>query len=208
MPVSDAVRALLRGGLPGLRAWRAAQISPHGDVAAYVTGENPAPPSFRVSKEFHTSEHVLRQHQRADWNGVAPDMRAFAGAMILEARKHGVSLYANNAKRTPEEQRALFDKGVSRNPGPEAPHVRGYAVDIVDTVRHWDLEPDEWKFLGVIGYRVADRLGLAITWGGAPQFGFYDPAHWQATLWRGAPHVEPGNSPLRLTPHALKAYAR
>ena len=91
-------------------------------------------------------------------------------------------MFAHNMKRTPDEQNALFVKGVSKARNIQSPHVHGCAVDIVHGVRGWDLTRIEWDIVGHLGYEVARALGIKIQWGG--EWSFYDPAHWELEDWR------------------------
>lgn len=165
-----------------------------------------------------SSNTLLEQHQRANWNGVDERLQLWAGLYMLTLRKMGVPMFAHNALRTPVEQKLLFERKVSQNPGPVAPHVRGYAVDIIHSTLGWDMSEDEWKYLGKIGKECARLLppGPDIIWGGDwdndgipvgddEDERFWDPAHWQVDKWRKLPHT-PGHwasSPITKTPHNL-----
>lgn len=148
---------------------------------------------------YFTSDQMLRQHGRADWNHTPVELRLFAARLIGQMRKHNVPFYVHTALRTKEDQNAAFDRGVSRLKYPRAPHCQGAAVDIVHSVHHWDLTRQEWDTVGHIGKLIAQKMGLDITWGGdwrAP----WDPAHWELKGWQDNVRPLPTLPPLHLTP--------
>ena len=146
-----------------------------------------------VGRRYFVSDEYLRQQSRADWDGVALEIKAFSARFIREMRREGIPFYVNNANRTAAEQAEKYVQGYSNNPGPSAPHVNGGAVDIVHSKRHWSLTEDEWKIVGKVGKEIAseikrervigDRIySMEIEWGG--DWHRPDPAHWQLVNWR------------------------
>lgn len=197
------LRALVSGGIPAVRRLRAQRSAGQADVAFF--GVDPdAPIDLMRNPEFFTSDAYLRQQTRADWRCTSQEVRVFASALILEAKKRGIPLYAHCAYRTPDEQLELFRQGFSNNQGPDAPHVRGYAVDIVSADRHWELSRAEWAYLGNLGKLVAMRKGIKVEWGGDWKRP-YDPAHWQIAGWDVKPLPPQSDVPYIATPTRLAA---
>lgn len=156
------------------------------------------------SPTYFTSEPYLRQMHRADWQNTHRAIQEFAARFVLEMRRQGIPVFVHCAFRTPEEQERLKREGRSKALHPNAPHVRGGAVDIVHSRYAWELTRQEWDYLGKVGKDIAQKMGIRIEWGG--DWRFYDPAHWELENWRictsaAEPRVGP---PLRMTPHRIK----
>ncbi|AXH75566.1 MAG: hypothetical protein [Microviridae sp.] len=153
-------------------------------------------------KPYFTSPTYLHQQERADWQQVQPEMRRFSAQFIERLRLRSLPFYAHSAFRTQSEQRALYDKGVSKTKYPYAAHCQGAAVDIVHSRYHWLLDKTEWDYVGKVGKDLAHNLGIDITWGG--DWKFYDPAHWELTGWKDRvnPHIQSG-LPIRKTAKRL-----
>lgn len=153
-------------------------------------------------QQYFYEEIYLRQSLRANWSGCDPQIMLFASGLVLEARKAGVPLFVHTARRTPAEQRALFEMGRSNDPGPHAPHVVGAAVDIVHSAFAWQMSESEWQFIGKLGRDVAAKLRLQVDWGG--EWEFYDPAHWQLSAWANFDlPPEDGLPPIHETPSKI-----
>jgi hypothetical protein len=172
--------------------------TPFDDVVPHGVQDAPARMAFPHEMD---ATWVLRQHDRADWSGVDDRIARFAASLIETLRKHDVPFYVHMARRTPGEQRDLYNAGRSKVPGPKAAHTVGYAVDIVHARFHWDLTPEEWRYVGIVGKRVAQRLGLGVTWGG--DWSFYDPAHWELKGWRDAEVINESLGRLQKTPRYI-----
>jgi hypothetical protein len=157
-----------------------------------------------VSRDFFTSERYLEQGRRADWQQVELDAQRFAAAYIEAARRVSVPLFVHGAFRTVEEQKRLKLKGRSTLGGPRAPHCQGYAVDIVHSLYAWNLTDAEWTYLGALGKDVARRLGVRIRWGGSPEYGFYDPAHWELPGWETAGKLAIPSEAVLMSPRFMK----
>ena len=158
------------------------------------------------SPEFFRSETYLAQGRRADWQQVELDVQRFAAAFVEAARRVSVPLFVHGAFRTVEEQKRLKLAGRSTLGGPRAPHCQGFAVDIVHSRYAWNLTDAEWTYLGALGKDVARRLGVRIRWGGSPDYGFYDPAHWEVPGWETAGKLAIPADPVRMTPRLMKRY--
>ena len=156
---------------------------------------------LKVGKAYFTSSVYLSQQDRADWAYTDPRIRFFAGRMAHELRRRLVPIYAHSAFRTPQEQRDLQRKRVSKASFPMAPHTQGKAVDLVHSRFHWnDMRPEDWAYLGKVGKTIAARHAIPITWGGDWKK-FYDPAHWELSDWRSDVQRTPfpDHPPLRRT---------
>lgn len=92
-------------------------------------------------------------------------------------------MFAHSMVRTPEEQAELFRQGVSKDSPDDGiwPH-KGCAVDIVHSVKGWNMNADEWKLVGHLGKEISAQMGLGVIWGG--DWAFYDPAHWEIKTFR------------------------
>lgn len=139
------------------------------------------------AREYIAGDKFLLMQDRANRKGAQFDIRDFERAFVRRMRKLHVPVYAHSMVRTPEEQDALFVRGVSKAKGHESAHVSGCAVDIVHAVHHWKIPDKSWALFGHVGKEVAHSLGIKITWGG--DWKFWDPAHWELTGWRELPHV-------------------
>lgn len=145
-----------------------------------------------VGKSYYTKEKALAQMERADWSNTDRRLKVFTARFLQELRRRNVAMYPHSAYRTREEQNDLKKKGRSRNSWPRAAHCQGKAVDIVHCRFHWDLTPQEWATIGVIGKAVAKHYGIEVEWGGdwfngrkkRGEFDVgWDPAHWQLEDW-------------------------
>lgn len=136
-----------------------------------------------VDRPFLLRTKYHEQQQRAVRDGAHPDLIEFERKFIRRmAKKHGVPLFAHNMVRTGAEQTELFVRGVSKARAGQSPHNFGCAVDIVHSIRAWDLSKESWSLLGHIGKELASQLGVKLIWGG--DWSFYDPAHWELAGWR------------------------
>lgn len=137
-----------------------------------------------IDREYLLHPTYEHQQWRANRNGAHLLIIEFEKALVKHMRILGVPVFAHCVVRTATEQARLFNSGMSRISGrDEYPHQH-CAVDIIHSKFGWNLTPEQWKMLGHIGKEVALKRGIAITWGGEPEYGFYDPAHWELTQWR------------------------
>ena len=192
--------------------------------------ENPDPPSRFVSipelpegawnvpkrlaaPNFLGSTGYLSQMERADWAEVDERLKYWAALFVEYARKRGIPLYVHAARRGRAEQDKLKAQGRSRAAYGKSAHNIGEAVDIVHGLFHWDLLPQEWQMLHVLGRLALDRVNaqlpkdrkLELTWGGTFK-SIYDPAHWEITDFRqrASKIAHMGHAPpLRQTPRAI-----
>lgn len=164
--------------------------SEQGDSDAGEVSPAHAPDDMRGALAKMVDEQFLKhptyEHQqwRANRNGAHLLIIEFEKALVRHMRLLGVPVYAHCVVRTREEQKRLFAEGRSRISGlDEYPHQH-CACDIIHSKYGWNLSPEQWKMLGHIGLELANKRGIAITWGGSPEYRFYDPAHWELTQWR------------------------
>ncbi|UIB81441.1 hypothetical protein [Flyfo microvirus Tbat2_112] len=132
---------------------------------------------------FFKTEKWQAQQWRAVRDGAWEDLKDFEKAFVRRMQAVNVPVFAHNMVRTSDEQDALFVRGVSKAKGGQSAHNHGCAVDIIHSLRGWDLTPKEWEIFGHIGKEVAFAQGVAMEWGG--DWKFYDPAHWQLKDWKG-----------------------
>lgn len=165
-------------------------------------------PARLAAASFILSTPHLKQWERADWQGVDPRIAYFAGKLQQRLRQMGIPTYVHTAYRTRAAQDAAFKAGNSKLQGDRTAHRVGGAVDLVHSLFHWDLSPQEWAFVGKVGKEVHRKIqqGLKaedrweIVWGG--DWSFYDPAHWEIKTWKALPTVTE-TEPLRFTPKNL-----
>jgi hypothetical protein len=173
-----------------------------------------APERLRVGKHYFTDETYLRQMHRADWQHTDPRLMRWAAMVVQDARKAGVPLYIHSAFRTKAQQDEIVSRGASKARWPRSAHNIGEAVDIVHSVFHWDLSPQEWQYLYALGTRALRRLNATLTndqkldlnWGGPSSIDDtfkWDPAHWEITTYRSRIRELKANKPVRLTPTAI-----
>lgn len=124
------------------------------------------------------------QQQRAKRDGAHLLILEFADKTVERLRLLDVPAFAHSILRTPTEQAAAFAKGNSRKNGTEPYPHGGTAVDIIHSKFGWNLSREQWLIFGHVGKEVAKLRGIDIRWGGDPEYGFYDPAHWELAHWR------------------------
>lgn len=135
------------------------------------------------------TEAYQRQQWQAVVEGAHPDIVEFRRVFINKmAKVHGVPLWAHNMVRTAEEQTALYVRGVSKSVAGKSPHNYGLAVDIVHSVKAWEMDDLSWSMIGHIGLEVSRSIGVPIRWGGDWDGDGgkvdWDPAHWELADWQ------------------------
>lgn len=143
-----------------------------------------------MNKPFLGTSKYREQQGRANRIGVYQDPETgryligeFEKALVRKLAREGMPFFAHNMVRTPEEQDRLFERRVSNAGRWQSPHNYGMAVDIVHSVRAWELDKHSWALVGHIGKEVSERLKIDITWGGDWEQP-WDPAHWELRNWR------------------------
>lgn len=141
-----------------------------------------------VNRPFLASQKQQEQQWRADRNGANPGILQFERRFVRKAADMGVPVFAHCVVRSREEQAKRKADGFSNAAPGQSPHQYGLAVDLVHSVRAWQLTPKEWQVMGHIGRQVAKSCGLKLIWGGddpgeADKFS-WDPAHWELVGWQ------------------------
>lgn len=173
-----------------------------------------APKRLTVHPSFFTGDAYLTQSHRADWASTDPRLMYWAAVFVELARKRNIPLYVHSALRGKHEQTALVASGASKAPYPRSAHNIGEAVDVVHSVFHWELSPQEWQLLRVIGRRALDLVNarlpkprkLSLNWGGdeGPTDRFrWDPAHWELSDFRSRIRQVTASDPKRFTPRFI-----
>lgn len=137
--------------------------------------------------EFLKSIKYQEQQWRAERAGAWGDILDFEKAFVKAMADLKVPVFAHCVVRTLDEQARLFKEGRSKARGGDGPHTHGCAVDIIHSLRAWDMPKKAWAIFGHVGKEVAQKRGIEITWGG--DWKFYDPAHWEITNWRNRIYV-------------------
>lgn len=171
-------------------------------------------PQRLMAHKFQTSEARARQLLRADWQNTDKRLRVWAARVVLRAEKWGVPLYVHSAYRGKDEQDALIKAGVTKARYPKSAHNIGEAVDIVHGVYHWNLTPDEWRFIHHLARDELRKINatlpasrrLHLKWGGddgTPSDTFrWDPAHWEIEDYRQRTSIRLEGVPIHMTPQA------
>lgn len=146
-----------------------------------------------VNREFLATETWREQQRRAVREGAHPKVLKFEAAFIRRMKRIGVPMFAHCVCRSAEEQAEMVRKGVSRDSPDDGawPH-QWAAVDLIHSVKGWQMNDDEWKLIGHLGKEISAQMGLSMEWGGeftprnAAGVG-WDPAHWELRDWRNEP---------------------
>lgn len=156
--------------------------------------------ALKQPDDFFTSTKQIKYGVRANWTGADPRIKQFYFHFYRVLRRFNFPVYAHTVFRSPEEQNSLYKAGFSTLP--DGAHQRGAAVDVVHSLYHWNLPPEGWRFLGVVGKHVIRQHSLPIHWGGDWQR-FPDPAHWQLNDWRELKPVDWQGEVTQVMPDAL-----
>lgn len=132
---------------------------------------------------FLRSSKWQEQQWRAKREGAHPDILEFERLLVAKLKKLGVPVFASEVWRDKSRQAELYVKGFSKAPPGKSPHQHGMAVDIVHSVKGWELDRKQWALIGHLGKELAIQRGLKVTWGGDFK-SIYDPAHWELTQWK------------------------
>lgn len=158
--------------------------------------DTPVPKDFgaalreMANKPFLATQKWQEQQWRANRVGAHPDILEFEKVFIKRMGKLGVPMFTHCMVRSFVQQQKEFDEGDSKARPGQSAHNFGMAVDIVHSVRAWQLSDLEWKLVGHVGHELVRQKGLALvnmTWGGpdgvTDRFR-WDPAHWEIADWR------------------------
>jgi len=134
------------------------------------------------NKSFINSNKYKEQQLRAARTGAHPDLIEFERKMVKACKAYNIPVFASEMWRTADEQTRLFKSGHTLAKANKSPHQYGLAVDIIHSVKGWDLHQKEWAMLYTIGMEVARKMNIDIECG--YEWKFYDPAHWQIKGWK------------------------
>lgn len=139
-----------------------------------------------VNRPFLATERYRQQQTRAVRTGVHPKVLKFEAAFVRRMKRLGIPMFAHCVTRTLEEQSEMVRAGVSRDSPADGvwPH-QWAAVDLIHSVKGWQMNDEEWRLIGHLGKEVSAQLGVSMTWGG--DWDFYDPAHWELKNWQEEP---------------------
>lgn len=135
-----------------------------------------------VDRPFLASRNWREQQWRANREGAHPVVLEFERLFIKRMAKAGVPMFASEFVRTRERQNDLYALGNTRARAGQSPHQYGLAVDIVHSVKGWDMDRKAWALCAHVGRELATQYGFKMEWGG--DWKFYDPAHWQLIDWK------------------------
>lgn len=136
-----------------------------------------------ADRPFLASRNWSEQQHRAMRDLAHPDILEFEKVFIRRMSKLDVPMFAVEIWRSSKRQDELYRLGNSKAKGGSSPHQYGLAVDLVHSVKAWNLPPKAWALIGHVGEELIAQKGLALEWGGRWK-GFYDPAHWQVVGWK------------------------
>ncbi|MHA6692268.1 M15 family metallopeptidase domain-containing protein [Devosia sp. A449] len=136
-----------------------------------------------VNRPFLATETWREQQRRAVREGAHPKVLKFEAAFIRRMKRVGIPMWAHCVIRSEYEQAEMVRNGVSKDSPDDGlwPH-RGCAVDLIHSVKGWQMNDDEWKLIGHLGKEISAQMGLSMQWGG--DWSFYDPAHWEVKNWK------------------------
>lgn len=140
-------------------------------------------------KDFLTTRKYREQHwgpphRKTDRNGVDPQILFFERVLQRRMRNLNVPVFGTELMRTQQRQLMLWTEGHSKVKE-YGPHTRGAAVDIIHSLKGWEIDRKAWALIGHVGKEIIAQEGLGIRWGG--DWTFYDPAHWELTNWKDHP---------------------
>lgn len=135
-----------------------------------------------VDRPFLATQRYRDQQAKAVREGAHPKVLKFTDAIVRRCYRAGIPVYAHCIVRSAVEQAEMYRRGVSKDSPADGiwPH-RGCAVDIIHSIKGWNMNAEEWRLLGHFGKEVSAQMGLSMQWGG--DWKFYDPAHWELKNW-------------------------
>lgn len=148
------------------------------EVAGYSAGLRAI-----VARDFLLGERYQEQQWRANRVGADYRILLFEHVFLARMRKLGVPMFAHCVVRSMAEQTQRFVEGHSKARAGESAHNFGFAIDLIHSLRAWDLPRESWEDIGHIGKEVAAQNGLKLVWGGDWKT-LWDPAHWELQGWR------------------------
>lgn len=135
-----------------------------------------------VDRSFLQTSKFKEQQHRADRTLAQPEILAFEAKFLRRLTKLGIPMFTHACVRGADEQDGLFVRGHSKARAGQSPHNYGAAIDVIHSLKGWNLTRKQWDLLGHVGKETAKSMGLKLVWGG--DWSFYDPAHWELENWR------------------------
>lgn len=136
-----------------------------------------------VDRPFLASRRYQEQQARANRDLAHADVLEFERVFIRRMSKLGVPIFAPEIWRSAKRQDELFALGNSRARGGQSAHQFGLAIDLVHSVKGWNLSKKEWELMLHTGREIVLQTGLKMD-NLADLTGGYDPAHWQLKNWK------------------------
>lgn len=104
-----------------------------------------------MNKPYLRTPEYREQQGSAEREGAKREILEFEKAFVRDLRRRGIPFYA---------------KTVYLND-----------VDLIHSLRGFELDLKSWAIIGHVGKEVAKRIGVEVLWGGDDPHG--DPAYWQ-----------------------------
>lgn len=153
-----------------------------------------------ADRPFLNSQKWQEQQWRAFREDCHFDIWEFEKRFIKRMTKLGIPMFASEVWRSKQRQAELLAQGKSKTD--DGPHMYGCAIDLVHSVKGWNLNAREWALVGHIGKEIAAQAGIKLVWGG--DWEFYDPAHWEVADWRVIRGVFRSYPSIETTTEALR----
>lgn len=138
---------------------------------------------------------------RAKRKGASPQILEFEQALIKKLASLQVPVFAHCVIRERDEQEAAYFRGNSKARFGQSPHNYGMAVDIIHSIKGWEIPNQSWEIIGHVGKEVAKAHGIKIVWGGDFK-SLWDPAHWELADWKTKTELFPWIPP-KIKPSVL-----
>lgn len=149
---------------------------------------------------YHRDNEAMEKNEIADWCGVHPDVQRFASVFIAKAKKMGIPLFVSQARLTPAQEKYKDVRGKS-------PFTTGHAIKVSHLKLGSTLTENEWRYIGILGMQIAERLKIPMLWAGRFPGQRY-PEMWHRRGWIHYPVIPEGAPKLTKTPaKMLKEYA-
>lgn len=194
MTLRDRLQLMLRDRRPG----RPRSEVEKREEALATRAVPPLPPELPTYPEairamadplFLASSRYREQQSRADRANANETVQLFAGRLVRELKALNAPFFPHQFWRSDTEQLNAFLDGKSQAKPGQSPHNYGFAVDIIHSVRGWNLPRMCWDVVGHVGKEICQRERLDFVWGGDFK-SIYDPAHWELADWRARVHAQ------------------
>lgn len=146
------------------------------------------PVSLRDTAHLKSKQYRDRKTDM-DWTYVHPDIKRFAQRFQKECEALGIPIWIFEVHRTPERQRHLkYVMRTSKADPWSSPHQYGLAVDLIHSVKLWDMTDLQWEYLNVLARELARKMNLKLTygidWGRTDTRLGWDKPHIQLKNWK------------------------